>query len=42
MDSRSTLVVEKLRAIKFDESIRNEKMSKKKQNKNKNKRYGQE
>ena len=34
LDSRSTLVIEKLKAIKLDESIRQEKMTKKKQNKN--------
>lgn len=37
LDSRSTLVIEKLKAIKLDE----EKMIKKKQNKN-SKRYAQE
>lgn len=41
LDSRSTLVIEKLKAIKLDESIRQEKMTKKKQNKN-SKRYAQE
>lgn len=41
LDSRSTLVIEKLKAIKLDESIRQEKMIKKKPNKN-SKRYAQE